>query len=145
MRWHLKPAEYEYEVIYKAGKMNVNTDALSRNPVDNLKIQILNEETDTSDKSDSEIFDAPSKYQINESINENLLNTGDTDRIELNASQTEIEIDNDARNSINTEGFASLRDTDSTESNTSQIGTETDNDARNDNNTEGFAPINEYI
>jgi len=33
LRWILKLTEYEYEV-YKAGKTNVNADALSRNPVD---------------------------------------------------------------------------------------------------------------
>lgn len=33
VRWRLKLAEYNYEVIYKAGKTNVNADALSRNPV----------------------------------------------------------------------------------------------------------------
>ncbi|CAK9801703.1 Retrovirus-related Pol polyprotein from transposon 412 [Anthophora quadrimaculata] len=32
LRWRLKLAEYEYKVIYKAGKRNVNADALSRNP-----------------------------------------------------------------------------------------------------------------
>jgi len=30
-RWRLKIAEYEYEVVYKAGKINVNADAVSRN------------------------------------------------------------------------------------------------------------------
>ena len=34
VRWRLKLAEYEYEIVYKAGKTNVNADALSRNPVD---------------------------------------------------------------------------------------------------------------
>ncbi|XP_043475954.1 uncharacterized protein LOC122507359 [Leptopilina heterotoma] len=34
-RWRLKLAEYNYEVVYKAGKMNVNADALSRNPIPN--------------------------------------------------------------------------------------------------------------
>lgn len=33
LRWRLKLAEYEYDVVYKAGKTNVNVDALSRNPV----------------------------------------------------------------------------------------------------------------
>lgn len=33
IRWRLKLAEYEYQVIYKAGKTNCNADALSRNPV----------------------------------------------------------------------------------------------------------------
>ena len=32
LRWRLKLAEYDYDVVYKAGKTNVN--ALSRNPVD---------------------------------------------------------------------------------------------------------------
>ncbi|KAL6421668.1 hypothetical protein ACFW04_014483 [Cataglyphis niger] len=36
LRWRLKLAEYDYEVVYKAGKTNVNADALSRNPI-NLK------------------------------------------------------------------------------------------------------------
>lgn len=33
IRWRLKLAEYDYKVIYKAGKTNCNADALSRNPV----------------------------------------------------------------------------------------------------------------
>jgi len=33
LRWRLKLAEYEYDMVYKAGKTNVNADALSRNPV----------------------------------------------------------------------------------------------------------------
>jgi len=33
LRWRLKLAEYEYEVVYKAGKTNINADALSRNIV----------------------------------------------------------------------------------------------------------------
>lgn len=33
LRWRLKLGEYDYEVIYKSGKTNVNADALSRNPV----------------------------------------------------------------------------------------------------------------
>lgn len=33
VRWRLKLAEYDYKVMYKAGKNNCNADALSRNPV----------------------------------------------------------------------------------------------------------------
>ena len=33
-RWKLKLAEYDFDVAYKAGKTNVNADALSRNPID---------------------------------------------------------------------------------------------------------------
>ena len=36
-RWRLKLAEYDFDVIYKAGTMNVNADALSRNPTDDNK------------------------------------------------------------------------------------------------------------
>ena len=32
-RWRLKLAEYDFYVIYKAGKINVNADTLSRNPI----------------------------------------------------------------------------------------------------------------
>ena len=32
IRWRLKLAEYEYDVVYKPGKINDNADALSRNP-----------------------------------------------------------------------------------------------------------------
>jgi len=31
--WRLKLAEYDYDVVYKAGKTNINADALSRNPI----------------------------------------------------------------------------------------------------------------
>ena len=34
LRGRLKHAEYDFDVIYKAGKMNVNANALSRNPID---------------------------------------------------------------------------------------------------------------
>jgi len=34
LRWRIKLAKHGYDVVYKAGKINVNADALSRNPVD---------------------------------------------------------------------------------------------------------------
>lgn len=33
MRWRLKLEEFEYEIVYKVEKTNVNTDALSRVPI----------------------------------------------------------------------------------------------------------------
>lgn len=35
-RWKIKLAEYDYEIAYKAGKTNVNADALSRNPTNQI-------------------------------------------------------------------------------------------------------------
>jgi len=32
LRWRLLLEEYDYTIAYKAGKKNVNADALSRNP-----------------------------------------------------------------------------------------------------------------
>jgi len=41
IRWRLKLAEYDYEMTYKAGKINANADALSRNPaIRNLSSEI---------------------------------------------------------------------------------------------------------
>ena len=34
-RWKIKLQEYDYEVVYKPGRVNANADALSRNPIDN--------------------------------------------------------------------------------------------------------------
>jgi len=31
--WQFKLTKYEYEIVYKAGKINTNADALSRNPI----------------------------------------------------------------------------------------------------------------
>lgn len=38
VRWRLKLEEFEYEVVYKAGKNNTNADALSRLPVHNTNL-----------------------------------------------------------------------------------------------------------
>lgn len=34
MRWRIRLNEYDYNIVYKPGKINANADALSRNPVD---------------------------------------------------------------------------------------------------------------
>lgn len=38
IRWRLKLEEYDYEIIYKKGKLNTNADALSRIKLDNLSV-----------------------------------------------------------------------------------------------------------
>ncbi|CAK9834636.1 Retrovirus-related Pol polyprotein from transposon 412 [Anthophora retusa] len=52
LRWRLKLAEYEYKVVYKAGKRNVNADALSRNPDTTAVLPV------SSDSSDIPIFES---------------------------------------------------------------------------------------
>jgi len=37
MRWRLKLAEYDCQIKYKPGKKNKNADALSRNPIEEIK------------------------------------------------------------------------------------------------------------
>jgi len=36
-KWRLKFEDYEYEIVYKPGKINKNADALSRNPIPQFK------------------------------------------------------------------------------------------------------------
>jgi len=84
VRWRLKLAEYEYDVTYKAGKTNVNADALSRNPVDINKIFRLNNDDTTDDDSDYEIFDAPAEFRTHESQSREIIDNDDSDKISLN-------------------------------------------------------------
>jgi len=46
IRWRLKLEEYDYEIIHRAGKDNMNADALSRNPItnDSKTLHIIEEE-----------------------------------------------------------------------------------------------------
>ena len=48
-RWRLKLAEYDLDVIYKAGNMNVNADALSTNPIYDNKEESKYLQVDDSD------------------------------------------------------------------------------------------------
>lgn len=43
MRWRLKLMEYEYDIVYRAGKLNVNADALSR-----VEIKTITSQTEDS-------------------------------------------------------------------------------------------------
>ena len=40
-KWRFKLSEYDYTVIYKPGKLNSNADALSRNPVENVDVNVV--------------------------------------------------------------------------------------------------------
>ncbi|XP_057329925.1 uncharacterized protein LOC130670528 [Microplitis mediator] len=54
-RWRLKLQEYQFEVIYKAGKTNVNADALSRNPP-SLQIEEIGNEKELSEDLKTQIL-----------------------------------------------------------------------------------------
>ena len=48
-RWRLKIAEYDFDAVYKAGKLNVNADALSRNPIDDNEEKSIHLQVDDND------------------------------------------------------------------------------------------------
>ncbi|XP_048512598.1 uncharacterized protein LOC125501328 [Athalia rosae] len=69
VRWRLKLAEYEYKVQYKAGKINLNADALSRNPIEiNQQILKINQtRPNTSDNIkivSGDLFTANEEYSL---------------------------------------------------------------------------------
>ena len=41
-KWRFKLSEFDYEVIYKPGKLNLNADALSKNPTEQVPTQSCN-------------------------------------------------------------------------------------------------------
>lgn len=45
IRWRLKLEEYDYEIVYKQGKLNSNADALSRYPIHAITHTNLNKDT----------------------------------------------------------------------------------------------------
>lgn len=47
IRWRLKLSEYQYDIVYKPGKINANADALSRNPV-----EVWHEDSEKANKND---------------------------------------------------------------------------------------------
>ena len=49
-RWKLILAEYDFDVAYKEGKSNVNSDALSRNPFDLENIEHIYIDNKTSNE-----------------------------------------------------------------------------------------------
>lgn len=54
-KWQLKLSEYEYEIVYKQGKINLNADALSRNPPETTTVMPIH----TSSSDDDILFDPP--------------------------------------------------------------------------------------
>ena len=66
-RWRLKLAEYDFDVIYKAEKIKVNADALSRNPIDDSKEKskyLRVDDNDTFMYSQEKMFSEISEAQV---------------------------------------------------------------------------------
>ena len=57
-KWRFKLSEFDYEVLYKPGKLNANADALSRNPVCNVitrrQAKLINENENLIEKINNE-------------------------------------------------------------------------------------------
>ena len=53
-RWKIRLEEFDYEVKYKPGKINTNADALSRIPVDTVKVNIVTRSQTQTQQSDNE-------------------------------------------------------------------------------------------
>jgi len=121
VRWRLKLAEYKYEVMYKAGKTNVNADALSRNPTPTPAAksqQILILENDPiSFDSDESLFSAVPKPGTRE--------TGTPINAEGTPSTLPCEQLNEAEEYANSESEANAESDAESESST-----ESDNDER---------------
>ena len=50
-KWRFKLSEYDYDIIYKYARLNANADALPRNPVDFLQINVITRRQASIDKS----------------------------------------------------------------------------------------------
>lgn len=98
LRWKLILAEYDYKVIYKTSKTNVNADALSRNPI-NLeevnckpikKHKILNPENTKDAKIVSKLLEeSDEKIEEDDEYKLHLSNSEDNDNYELFLSDAE--------------------------------------------------------
>src|SRR5436190_152070 len=108
LRWRLKLAEYDYDVVYKAGKTNVNADALSRNPIDltetDCKIikerKLLNPNNPKDAEIISKMLEEPDSNEEEEEVEEEEdedfhLHYSDTEEIENLISENNL-LNNDA-------------------------------------------------
>lgn len=79
LRWRLKSSEYDYDVVYKTVKTNVNADALSRNPIGLLlgDSKIINTKTklNSTDPENAETIRHLLKEYTEKSDDENAYNT----------------------------------------------------------------------
>jgi len=99
LRWRLKLAEYEYDVIYKAGKTNVNVDALSRNPVNfeeaDCNIIKPNKRLNPNDPKDAKIISKMLEESNEDEENENFeLYVSDDEKIDETSPDDDLPDEN---------------------------------------------------
>lgn len=64
VRWHLRIAKYQYQVVYKSGKTNLNADALSRNPVPDAIVMPVRQTNNKKGLSEKKGPGRPSKSSV---------------------------------------------------------------------------------
>ncbi len=70
-KWRLKLSEYDFDIVYKPGKYNVNADALSRNPV-NVNVTTRAQKAKLSKETHTPVPDNSMKIEIMNKQRENM-------------------------------------------------------------------------
>jgi hypothetical protein len=102
-RWRLRLQEYDFEIIYKSGKQNLNADALSRILLNKLKERIILQTNDTNEINDIESDDSLIAYVGSD--NDNSMDSEET----LSASEIDLE-DLDLVDTIDLSPFEVIED-----------------------------------
>ena len=97
-KWRFKLSEYDYEIVYKPGRMNANADALSRNPVGFKQINVITRrqaamENDLKGK-DDKAQEIKSRKQIPKKMTERI--TKRKRNKTINYAESDIESDYEA-------------------------------------------------
>ncbi|KAN0015042.1 hypothetical protein ACTFIU_001364 [Dictyostelium citrinum] len=92
-KWIIMLQEYNYEIIYRPGKLNYVADALSRNPIEN--VEILDLEISTITTLDSRIQNNNSNNSSNNDSNNNSDNSFRDIQIEFNGDLIRNELKKD--------------------------------------------------
>lgn len=111
IRWRLKLEEFDYQIVYKKGRMNTNADALSRAQIDNPTLEInLNDEASNQGTSGSTIHSADENLDDGIETSEKPLNDFNLQTILLKSSESpevslEIPFRNKQRRTIRNSEF----------------------------------------
>jgi len=98
LRCRLKLAEYEYDVVYKTSKTNLNADALSRNPVNfketDCNIIKRNKRLNLNDPKDAQIISKMLEESDEDEEDENFeLYVSDDEKIDETSPDDDVNLD----------------------------------------------------